>query len=101
MSPLEKLGVHILKTNNLFNFGLELHYDERLAELVQSATAYLRQASASLSHPICNRIQSAILIPETSFWSKIARLQNSNLFQQQYITGVPSLKPPSRGCTAE
>lgn len=27
--------------------------------------------------------------------------QNSNLFQQQYITGVPSLKPPRRTCAAE
>lgn len=102
MSPLEKLGVHTLKTNNLFNFGLESCTTmEKPAELVQSATVYLSWASASLSHLIRNRIQSAILIPETPFWSKIARPQNSNLFQQQYLTGVPSLKPPSRGCTAE
>lgn len=67
VSPLEKIGVHILKTSNLFNFELESWTKMKtLAELVQPATVYLCLASASLSHLICNRIQSAILIHEIS-----------------------------------
>lgn len=73
----------MLKSNNLFNFGLENFTKmKRPAKLVKPATVYLCIASVSQSHLIFNRIEKPLnLFP-----------QNSNLFQQQYITCVPSLK---------
>lgn len=95
MSPLDKLGVRIPKTNNLFNFGLnKCTRMKRPAELVQPATVYPCP---------CNLQQNSecYFNPQNLLLKKNCRAPKQHLFQQQYISGVPSLKPASRTRTAE
>lgn len=92
---MHKLGVHILKILNLFDFGGKSCTEmKRPAELVQPATAWLSKRvalPALLQQNSESYFKSINSLPE----EKIAGPRNSNLFQLS-VTAVPSLKPPSR-----
>lgn len=88
----------MLKSNNLFNFGLENFTKmKRPAKLVKPATVYLCIASVSQSHLIFNRIEK----PLNLFPKKNCKASKQQPFSATIHHLCAKPETPRRTCAAE